>query len=175
MLNWYICSMLLPDEIMKVHRKKAFYSISAVAKMFSVHQQTIRLYEKQGLLTPKRSIGNTRLFAEEDVDRLEEIIYLTHQLRINIAGVEMILKLKKQIDKMQKNMNQMFDATQKELDLESETSKSTARESALKLLNLRKQSQVPQDNDSNTNIPVSIDRNQNIDLDKWEIEYDEEE
>lgn len=162
---------------MKVRRKKAFYSISAVAKMFSVHQQTIRLYEKQGLLNPKRSVGNTRLFAEEDVDRLEEIIYLTHQLRINIAGVEMILKLKKQIEKMQKNMNQMFDATQKELDLESETSKVIARESALKLLHMRKQSQISDDenNDSHEKIPLSIDTNQPIDLDKWEIEYDEEE
>src|ERR1700677_974298 len=101
-----------------VKRKKGYFSISAVAKMFSVHQQTIRLYEKQGFISPKRSTGNTRLFAEEDVDRLEEIIYLTHQLRINLAGVEMILKLKKQIEKMKKNMNQMFDATQKELELE---------------------------------------------------------
>ena len=57
---------------MKLKRKKGFFSISAVAKMFSVHQQTIRLYEKEGLIAPKRSAGNTRLFAEEDVDRLEE-------------------------------------------------------------------------------------------------------
>src|ERR1700731_1447850 len=93
-------------------RKKGFFSISAVAKMFSVHQQTIRLYEKEGLLTPKRSTGNTRLFSEEDVNRLEEIIYLTHQLGINLAGVEMILKLKKQIHKMQKDMNKLFEDTQ---------------------------------------------------------------
>src|ERR1700679_3809551 len=128
---------------MKVHRKKAFYSISAVAKMFSVHQQTIRLYEKQGFISPKRSTGNTRLFAEEDVDRLEEIIYLTHQLRINLAGVEMILKLKKQINNMQKQMNQLFDETQKELEKESETSKVMARESATKLLSLRKTTPLP--------------------------------
>ena len=75
-------------------RKKGFFSISAVAKMFSVHQQTVRLYEKQGLITPKRSAGNTRLFSEGDIDRLEDIIYLTHELGINLAGVEMILKLK---------------------------------------------------------------------------------
>ena len=78
-------------------RKKGFFSISVVAKMFGVHQQTIRLYEKEGLITPKRSAGNTRLFAEEDVDRLEEIIYLTHQLGVNLAGVEMVLKLQKKI------------------------------------------------------------------------------
>lgn len=87
---------------MKVKRQKAFFSISAVAKMFSVHQQTIRLYEKEGLITPKRSEGNTRLFSEEDVNRLEEIIYLTHQLGINLAGVEMIFKLKNRYQKCKK-------------------------------------------------------------------------
>lgn len=156
---------------MKVRRQKAFYSISAVAKMFSVHQQTIRLYEKQGLLTPKRSTGNTRLFAEEDVDRLEEIIYLTHQLRINIAGVEMILKLKKQIEKMQKNMNNMFEETQKELEHDSDASKDLARASALKLLQMRQQAQTGAGEEN----PTTTETNQPIDLDKWEIEYDDEE
>ena len=85
-----------------IKRKKGYFSISAVAKMFSVHQQTIRLYEKEGLIIPKRSDGNTRLFSEEDVNRLEEIIYLTHQLGINLAGVEMILKLKKQMVRCKK-------------------------------------------------------------------------
>ena len=106
-----------------IKRKKGYFSISAVAKMFSVHQQTVRLYEKEGLITPKRSDGNTRLFSEEDVNRLEEIIYLTHQLGINLAGVQMILKLKKQMNKMQKEMNKIFETTQKELDDEVENSK----------------------------------------------------
>ena len=57
----------------KIRRKKGFFSISAVAKMFSIHQQTIRMYEKEGLIQPKRSSGNTRLFSEEDINRLEEI------------------------------------------------------------------------------------------------------
>ena len=139
--------------------------------MFSVHQQTIRLYEKQGLLTPKRSTGNTRLFAEEDVDRLEEIIYLTHQLRINIAGVEMILKLKKQIEKMQSNMNEMFEATQKELGQESETAKNVARASAIKLMQMRQQPADPNAEEKS----APNDANQPIDLDQWEIEYEEEE
>src|ERR1700730_8294673 len=120
-------------------RKKAFFSISAVAKMFSVHQQTIRLYEKEGLLTPKRSAGNTRLFSEEDVDQLEEIIYLTHQLGINLAGVEMILKLKKQINKMQKDMNKLFEQTQAELDRETETSKTAVKASMKQLMALKKE------------------------------------
>ena len=82
-------------------RKKGYYSISVVAKMFSVHQQTIRLYEKEGLISPKRSSGNTRLFSEEDVDRLEEIIYLTHKLGVNLSGVEVILSLQKKVSKLQ--------------------------------------------------------------------------
>ena len=74
-------------------RRKGFYSISVVSKMFSVHQQTIRMYEKEGLVCPKRTNGNTRLFSEDDVDRLEQVINLTHKMGINIAGVQMILKL----------------------------------------------------------------------------------
>jgi MerR family transcriptional regulator/heat shock protein HspR len=99
----------------KIKRKAGFYSISAVSKMFSIHQQTIRLYEKEGLICPKRSAGNTRMFEEEDIERLEEIIHMTHQLGINLAGVEMILQLHKKIKKMQTEMNKMFAATQKDL------------------------------------------------------------
>ncbi len=119
-------------------RKKGYFSISAVAKMFSVHQQTIRLYEKEGLIAPKRSEGNTRLFSEEDVDRLEEIIYLTHKLGINLAGVEMILRLQRQIKKMQKEMNEVFNSAQTELTRESELSKEVIREAAARLASLKK-------------------------------------
>ncbi len=121
-------------------RKKGYFSISAVAKMFSVHQQTIRLYEKEGLIAPKRSEGNTRLFSEEDVDRLEEIIYLTHKLGINLAGVEMILRLQKQIKRMQKEMNVLFKETTDELTRESEASKEIIKEAASRLSNLKKSS-----------------------------------
>jgi len=96
-------------------RKKGYFSISAVAKMFSVHQQTIRLYEKEGLISPKRSEGNTRIFSEEDVDRLEEIIYLTHEIGINLAGVDMILKLQKKIKTLQSQVNTLFANAQEEL------------------------------------------------------------
>ena len=103
-------------------RKKGYFSISAVAKMFSVHQQTIRLYEKEGLISPKRSEGNTRLFSEEDLDRLEEIIHLTHTIGINLAGVEIILKLQKKIHKLQSQINSLFQETNQEIDKETEHS-----------------------------------------------------
>lgn len=119
-------------------RKKGYFSISAVAKMFSVHQQTIRLYEKEGLISPKRSTGNTRLFEEEDVERLEEVIHLTHNLGINLAGVEMILKLQKQIKKMQKEINSLFKQTEKELARDVENSREIAKITASKIAELKK-------------------------------------
>lgn len=122
-------------------RKKGFYSISAVAKMFSIHQQTIRLYEKEGLIAPKRSEGNTRLFSDEDIDRLEEIIYLTHQLGVNLVGVEMILKLENKINKMQKKMNALFDKTSEELKQEKELARNSITSSARSLMQFKKEEQ----------------------------------
>ena len=118
-------------------RKKGYFSISAVSKMFCIHQQTIRLYEKEGLISPKRSTGNTRLFSEEDVNKLEEVIYMTHKLGINLAGVEMILRLQKQIKKMQKDMNRMFKHTQDELTKEEDLSKNVIEKVTKKLASLK--------------------------------------
>lgn len=164
-----------------IKRKKGYFSISAVAKMFSVHQQTVRLYEKEGLITPKRSEGNTRLFSEEDVDRLEEIIYLTHQLGINLAGVEMILKLKKQMAKMQKEMNKIFETSQKELDEQIIQSKNTVSASARELVKMKKQSTI--DTEASAGMPATPKHTKNtpvqnlqgkiFDIDDWKIEYDE--
>ncbi len=109
--------------------------------MFTVHQQTIRLYEKQGLITPKRSDGNTRLFSEEDVERLEEIIYLTHKLGINLAGVEMILKLQKQIKKLQKEMNGLFEHAQKELAQDDAAFRAEAQKSIEQLATMKRRAQ----------------------------------
>lgn len=106
-----------------IRRKKGYFSISAVAQMFSVHQQTIRLYEREGLISPKRSEGNTRLFSEEDITRLEEIINLTHKMGINLAGVDMILKQQKKIDKLQKEINSLFASLNAELEHESTINK----------------------------------------------------
>lgn len=147
-------------------RKEAFFSISAVAKMFSVHQQTIRLYEKEGLLTPKRSAGNTRLFSEEDINRLEEIIYLTHELGINLAGVEMIFKLKKQITKLQKEMNRAFEQTQKELEKEAEVSKQLAQTSAQRLVKMKKEQQ-------SQNSLIEQDQSSIVEVGNWHIEYED--
>jgi MerR family transcriptional regulator/heat shock protein HspR len=151
-------------------RQKGFYSISAVAKMFSIHQQTVRLYEKEGLITPKRSDGNTRLFSEEDVDRLEQIIHLTHQLGVNLAGVEMVLKLQEKIDKMQKKMNALFDDTSKELKEEQEISKEAVKASARSLMKLKQEARLehaqPQQKQSEP-------ENDSLNAEDWEIEFEE--
>lgn len=157
---------------MKVKRKKGYFSISAVAKMFSVHQQTIRLYEKEGLITPKRSEGKTRLFSEEDIDRLESVIYLTHELGINLAGVEMILKLKKQITKMQQEMNKLFKDTQQQLDENVIVSKKSVLSSAQELMKIKQKSapgKLIEPKSHTTSDPES----QTIEVDNWEVEYDE--
>jgi len=152
----------------KLKKKQAFFSISAVAKMFSVHQQTIRLYEKEGFITPKRSDGNTRMFSEEDVDRLEEIIHLTHQLGINLAGVEMILKLQKKITRMQKDMNKIFTNAQSELIHETDNRKSLIQSQTIQLLKMKKQ----KDAELNDNIHRD-DSSTNDTFKDWDIDYEE--
>ena len=152
----------------KLKKKQAFFSISAVAKMFSVHQQTIRLYEKEGFITPKRSDGNTRMFSEEDVDRLEEIIHLTHQLGINLAGVEMILKLQKKIVRMQKDMNKIFANAQSELIHETDTRKSLIQSQTRQLLKIKKHPDVEIHDDSHAHDASKKDK-----FNDWDIDYEE--
>ena len=159
-------SNILTGKSMK--RRKAFFSISAVAEMFAIHQQTIRLYEREGLITPKRSDGNTRLFSEDDVDRLEEIIYLTHKLGINIAGVQMILKLQKQMQKMQKDMNKIFDETRRDLTKEEELHKTQARSAARQLSYLKTAASHSVPNDPQIKADQTFS-----DEDSWEIEYED--
>lgn len=136
--------------------------------MFEVHQQTIRLYEREGLIAPKRSDGNTRLFTEEDIARLEEVIHLTHELGINLAGVEMILKLKKQIGKMQRDMNKVFDDTQKELDKQTIESKHTATTSTQRLIAIKKESTL-------TKLPLPEETSIPSESNEWHIDYEDQE
>lgn len=152
----------------KLKKKQAFFSISAVAKMFSVHQQTIRLYEKEGFITPKRSDGNTRMFSEEDVDRLEEIIHLTHQMGINLAGVEMILKLQKKITRMQKDMNKIFANAQSELIQETDTRKSLIQAQTKQLLKIKKHPDAEFSDDFSMNDSSKKDK-----FNDWDIDYEE--
>jgi MerR family transcriptional regulator, heat shock protein HspR len=83
---------------------KAAYMISAVAEQYEIHPQTLRLYEREGLLAPSRSEGNTRLYTDEDLERLEVILKLTRELGVNLAGVEIILNMREKMEAMQRQI-----------------------------------------------------------------------
>ncbi len=85
-------------------KSKAAYMISSVAEQYGVHPQTLRLYEREGLLKPSRSDGNTRLYTDEDLERLEVILHLTRDLGVNLAGVEIILNMRTRMEAMQQQM-----------------------------------------------------------------------
>ncbi len=89
-------------------RKVRTYTISAVAAQYDVHPQTLRLYEREGLLKPSRSEGNTRLYTDADLERLELILSLTRDLGVNLAGVEIILNMREKMDAMQREFEQFF-------------------------------------------------------------------
>ena len=94
---------------------KALYMISAVAQRYNIHPQTLRLYEREGLLRPSRTEGNTRLYSDEDLERLETILTLTRELGVNLAGVEIILNLRRKIEQMQGEVNQFMDYVKREM------------------------------------------------------------
>ena len=86
-----------------------FVMISVVAERYSIHPQTLRLYEREGLIKPTRSAGNTRLYDEEAIRRLEIILTLTRDLGVNLAGVEVILNMREQMEKMQGEVERLLD------------------------------------------------------------------
>src|SRR6266545_5623141 len=96
-------------------RSKAAYMISAVAEQYEIHPQTLRLYEREGLLKPSRSDGNTRLYTAEDLERLEVILHLTRDLGVNLAGVEIILNMREKMGEMQAQIQEFIATLNAEL------------------------------------------------------------
>jgi MerR family transcriptional regulator/heat shock protein HspR len=96
-------------------KSKAAYMISAVAEQYAIHPQTLRLYEREGLLAPSRSEGNTRLYTDEDLDRLEVILKLTRELGVNLAGVEIILNMREKMEAMQRQIEGFIETLNQEL------------------------------------------------------------
>jgi MerR family transcriptional regulator/heat shock protein HspR len=97
-------------------RMRVGYMISAVAEKYSLHPQTLRLYEREGLLTPSRSEGNTRMYTEQDLERLEVILSLTRELGVNLAGVEVILNMRGKIEELQGEVRQFVEFVNRELE-----------------------------------------------------------
>src|SRR5256714_12591894 len=94
---------------------KAAYMISAVAESYSIHPQTLRLYEREGLLKPSRSEGNTRLYTQEDLERLEVILSLTRELGVNLAGVEGVLNMRNRMGEMQRELQEFIEYVEREI------------------------------------------------------------
>ncbi|MCY7345465.1 MAG: helix-turn-helix transcriptional regulator [Pyrinomonadaceae bacterium] len=90
-------------------KKVKTYTISAVAELFEIHPQTLRLYEREGLLKPSRSDGNTRLYEDADIERLEVILSLTRDLGVNLAGVEIILNMREKMNLMQSEFERFLE------------------------------------------------------------------
>ena len=96
-------------------KSKAAYMISAVAEQYEIHPQTLRLYEREGLLKPSRSEGNTRLYTDDDLERLEVILHLTRDLGVNLAGVEIILNMRERMGEMQAQIQEFVASLNREL------------------------------------------------------------
>ena len=95
---------------------KVGYMISAVAEKYGLHPQTLRLYEREGLLRPTRSEGNTRLYTEEDLERLELVLNLTRDLGVNLAGVEVVLNMRQKMEQLQGQVEQFVEFINQELE-----------------------------------------------------------
>ncbi|MEE2635794.1 MAG: helix-turn-helix transcriptional regulator [Acidobacteriota bacterium] len=94
---------------------QGYFMISAVARRYNIHPQTLRLYEREGLLKPSRTDGNTRQYSDEDLEQLETILTLTRELGVNLAGVEIILNMRRKMDRMQEEVNEFMTYAKQEL------------------------------------------------------------
>jgi MerR family transcriptional regulator, heat shock protein HspR len=96
-------------------KSKGAYMISSVAEQYQIHPQTLRLYEREGLLKPSRSDGNTRLYTDEDLELLEVVLHLTRDLGVNLAGVEIILNMRAKMSEMQRQIEEFVTTLNQEM------------------------------------------------------------
>jgi MerR family transcriptional regulator/heat shock protein HspR len=95
-------------------QRQKYVMISVVAERFGVHPQTLRMYEREGLITPVRSAGNTRLYDDETIERLEVVLTLTRDLGVNLAGVEVILNLKERLRELEHEVDRLINHLRQE-------------------------------------------------------------
>jgi MerR family transcriptional regulator/heat shock protein HspR len=122
-------------------KSKGAYMISAVAEMYDIHPQTLRLYEREGLLQPSRTEGNTRLYTDEDLERLEFILNLARDLGVNIAGIGIILQMRERMEEMNRQMHSFVEYVRTEMLAHVNQASSAASKSAI--VPLRKPMIVP--------------------------------
>ena len=117
---------------MSAERRKGVYMISAVAELFGIHPQTLRLYEREGLLRPSRTDGNTRVYTDEDLEQLQTILNL-RELGVNLAGVDIILNMRVKMQRMQEEITQFTDFIHRELSREENALSERARNALVRL------------------------------------------
>lgn len=122
-----------------MRKKTVYYSIGQVAESYNIHQQTLRQYERFGLLKPSRTEGNTRLYCDQDLERLDIIINLTRELGVNLAGVEIVLNMREKMSEMQQQMDALIRYIQvaverQEITIQDEEVKSLVRVSPVNQL-----------------------------------------
>ena len=123
---------------MASRRSKAAYMISAVAEQYQIHPQTLRLYEREGLLTPSRSEGNTRLYTDQDLERLEVILKLTRDLGVNLAGVEIILNMREKMAQMQQQIEEFVSSLNTEISHRARPAPSQPVNSLIPVIEIRR-------------------------------------
>jgi MerR family transcriptional regulator/heat shock protein HspR len=128
---------------MTKRKSKGAYMISAVAEMYEIHPQTLRLYEREGLLKPSRTEGNTRLYTDEDLQRLEFILTLARDLSVNISGIAIILQMRERMEEMQRQIQDFVQSIQSEML--ARASAAAADPSKGAIVPLRRPSIVPVD------------------------------
>lgn len=117
---------------MSAERRKGVYMISAVAELFDIHPQTLRLYEREGLLQPSRTEGNTRVYTDEDLEQLQTILNL-RELGVNLAGVDIILNMREKMQRMQEEIIQFTEFIHRELTREENALSERAKNALVRL------------------------------------------
>ena len=118
-------------------KSKGAYMISSVAEQYQIHPQTLRLYEREGLIKPSRSEGNTRLYTDEDLELLEVVLHLTRDLGVNLAGVEIILNMRAKMSEMQRQIEEFVTTLNDEMATRARPSRREATNSLIPVIRVR--------------------------------------
>ena len=127
----------MPRTTVKRKKARAGYMISAVAELYQLHPQTLRLYERVGLLKPSRSDGNTRLYTDADLERLEVILTLTREMGVNLAGIEIILNMREKMAVMERQMQEFIAQLDSELSRRAPVQPDKEENSLVPVIDLR--------------------------------------
>jgi MerR family transcriptional regulator/heat shock protein HspR len=117
--------------------KGGAYMISSVAEQYQIHPQTLRLYEREGLLKPSRSDGNTRLYTDEDLELLEVVLHLTRDLGVNLAGVEIVLNMRAKMAEMQRQIEEFVTSLNREMATQVRQPKKEEKTSLIRVVRAR--------------------------------------